>query len=320
MKLIKLYHNMRNELNKIESNLKLEVEAEHPLLKKTAQHLLEAGGKRIRPVFVLLSGKFGDYDFEQLSKVAVTLELIHMASLVHDDVIDDADTRRGFPTVKAEWDNLTAMYTGDYILARSLIQITQIPNQKLHQVLANAIVRMVQGEIDQIKDLFNIQQNIHNYLRRIKRKTALLISVSCQTGALASNAKPEYVHALKMFGYNVGMAFQITDDILDFVATSKQLGKPAGSDLKQGNITLPVIYTLATEKGNKLRDIIINNQVEENLSQAIEIVKESGAISYAYQLSDKYLLKAHAALSCLPNSKEKKHMQEIANFIGNRNF
>ena len=312
------------ELIKIENRLQQEVDSEHDLLKQTAQHLLEAGGKRIRPIFVILAGRFGTYDFEKLSKVAIALELIHMASLVHDDVIDNAATRRGYPTVKAEWDNLTAMYTGDYILARALMIITQLEAPEIQKILAKAIVRMCEGEVEQIRDFFNIEQGLPNYLKRIRRKTALLLSVSCQLGALAAQADPKYANMLKMYGYNVGMAFQITDDILDFTATSEQLGKPAGSDLKQGNITLPVIYTLAqTEKpelANELRQLITSPELVDHIDRAIEIVKISGGIEYSQQLSDRYLAKSFAILKELPDIPARKYLHDIATFIGKREY
>ncbi|OEF98705.1 polyprenyl synthetase family protein [Desulfuribacillus alkaliarsenatis] len=324
MKLVNLYNKMRPELVKIENQLQAEVDSDHKLLKQTAQHLLEAGGKRIRPVFVLLAGNFGEYDFTKLSKVAIALELIHMASLVHDDVIDNASTRRGYPTVKAEWDNLTAMYTGDYILARSLILITKLENVHIQRILSKAIVQMCEGEIEQIRDLFNIDQDLKNYLKRIKRKTALLISVSCHLGALAANADKQTANSLKMFGYNVGMAFQITDDILDFTATSEQLGKPAGSDLKQGNITLPVIYALQqTNKpqiSKELIELIKSDDLANNVDKAIKLVKESGGIEYCQQLSDQYLDKAYAALKPLPDIQAKKYFYDIAKFIGQREY
>lgn len=316
---------MRPELVQIENRLQSEVDSDHLLLKQTAQHLLEAGGKRVRPIFVLLAGRFGNYDFEKLSKVAISLELIHMASLVHDDVIDNASTRRGYPTVKAEWDNLTAMYTGDYIFARALLLITQLEKIEIQKILSKAIVQMCEGEIEQIRDFYNADQDLKNYLKRIKRKTALLISVSCQLGALATDTTDTYTNALKMFGYHVGMAFQITDDILDFTATSEQLGKPAGSDLKQGNITLPVIYALQQQNkpdvADKLRTLIQSpEELADQVELAIQLVKDSGGLEYSQQLSDQYLAKAFNFLNILPDNQAKKHFNDMASFIGKREY
>ncbi len=188
-------------------------------------HTLQAGGKRIRPVFVLLAGKFGHYDIEVLKNVAVALELIHMASLVHDDVIDDADLRRGQPTVKAKWDNKIAMYTGDFVFALALELMTNIEKPLAHKILANTMVEVTVGEIQQIKDKYRFDQNFRDYFRRIKRKTALLIAASCQLGAIAADVDESIHKKLYRFGYYVGMSYQITDDILDFISTEEEAGK-----------------------------------------------------------------------------------------------
>src|SRR5690606_23993225 len=217
------------------------VDSESPLLNDASLHLLQAGGKRIRPVFVLLAGKFGNYNIDVMKQVAVPLELIHMASLVHDDVIDDSETRRGKPTVKAEWNNSVAMYTGDFILARALEYISEIDSPKLHHILSKTMIEVCRGEIIQIEDKYKLDQNLRDYLRRIKRKTALLISSSCELGALVSGTDEKTAAHLRRFGYFIGMSFQIIDDILDFTSTDEELGKPAGSDFIQGNITLPIL-------------------------------------------------------------------------------
>lgn len=199
----------------------------------------------------MLAGKFGNYDINIIKNVAVALELLHSATLVHDDVIDDAQIRRGKPTIKAKWDNRIAMYTGDYILARSLELMTKIENPLAHKILSHTIVEVCIGEIEQIKDKYRFNQNLRDYFRRIKRKTALLIAASCQLGAIAAGVDEEIHKKLFRFGYFVGMSFQITDDVLDFTGTEKELGKPAGGDLLQGNITLPVLFAMKDENIRK---------------------------------------------------------------------
>ncbi|MBU9723951.1 MULTISPECIES: heptaprenyl diphosphate synthase component II [Bacillaceae] len=320
MKLTDIYLHLRNDINKIEKEIERNIDADHPVLQMASSHLLKAGGKRIRPVFVLLSAQFGDYDLNEVKNIAVPLEMIHMASLVHDDVIDDAELRRGKKTIKSQWDNRVAMYTGDYIFARAIEIATHCKEPAVNSVLADAMVEMVLGEVEQIKDQFDPNQNLRMYLRRIKRKTALLIEVSCQLGALAANARLEYQKALSKYGYYVGMAFQITDDILDFVGTEKELGKPAGSDLIQGNVTLPAMY--AMEKDPELKKMIIE-LLETNkgdISIIIEKIKESGAIKYSKKMSDRYLSKANQALTDLPDGHPKAALKQIANYIGDRKF
>ncbi|OBZ17789.1 polyprenyl synthetase family protein [Bacillus sp. FJAT-26390] len=324
MKLLDLYAKMKGDLNQIEQELERSVSDDHLLLGEASLHLLKAGGKRIRPVFVLLAGKFGDYRLDVMKRIAVPLELIHMASLVHDDVIDDAETRRGQLTVKSKWDNRIAMYTGDFIHGKALTIAAQLPNPLIHQILSNALVQMCIGEMEQIRDFFNTEQTIRNYLLRIRRKTALLIAISCQLGAVAANADSKTANRLYRYGYNVGMAFQIGDDLLDLYGTEKQIGKPPGSDMRQGNITLPVLLAL---QDLSIRDSLLNeiasireNGGQKDAGRAIELIRKSDGGQLADQLANRYIKKALQALEGLPNVAAKKNLIDLAHFIGKRNY
>jgi heptaprenyl diphosphate synthase len=318
MKLTDIFWPFRSDMSYIERELDRAIDTKEPVLQKTSSHLLKAGGKRIRPVFVLLGGKFGEYDIERLKYVAVPLELIHMATLVHDDVIDDAELRRGKLTVKSKWDNRIAMYTGDYIFARALMMVTELPNPQLHKILSRAIVDLCVGEIEQIRDLNNWNQNLRCYLRRIKRKTALLIAISCQLGAIAAGAPSSVVRKLYAYGYNVGMAFQITDDILDFTGDEKKLGKPAGSDLRQGNITLPALYAYHhAPNAEEFREWVRQGKSPEHLIYAI---RKGEGIEVARRLAERYLSRAAEALEGLPDNRSKDALLKIARFIGGRQF
>ena len=320
MKLKMLYSFLKTDIDEIEKELNLAIDSETTLLKDASLHLLQAGGKRIRPVFVLLAAKTGEYDIHIIKNVAVALELIHMASLVHDDVIDDAELRRGRTTIKAEWDNQVAMYTGDYMFARALDYMTVIEQPIAHQILSTSIVELCLGEIAQIQDKYRFDQSLRDYLRRIRRKTALLIAVSCQLGAVAGKVDQVTHERLYRFGYYVGMAYQITDDILDFTSTEEELGKPAGGDLLQGNVTLPVLYAL---KEPALQSRI--KQVHENLPSnemacLIHDILQTNAIEKSSELSQRYLKKALRELDQLPPSRAKKSLRDIALFIGKRKY
>jgi len=321
MNLLDVYTKMKSDIKAIEKELTRAIATEEVILHQSSSHLLKAGGKRIRPIFVSLSGHFGEYEFEKIKKVAAALELIHMASLVHDDVIDDADKRRGKPTVKAQWDNKVAMYTGDYIFAQALALITDFDNVEIHQSFSKALVDMTKGEIEQIRDFNNWNQSLKNYLRRIKRKTALLIAISCKLGALVSNTDPKFVRKLYQYGYNVGMAFQIVDDILDFTGTTEQLGKPAGSDLRQGNITIPALYTLHHSKNKEsFQRIVQNGEVSDRIEEVIQLIRNSEGIEYAHKLAGKYIKKAKDALKDLPPIRERKMLEDISEFIIERTY
>lgn len=320
MKLKMLYSFLKTDIDEIEKELNLAIESETTLLKDASLHLLQAGGKRIRPVFVLLAAKTGEYDIHRIKNVAVALELIHMASLVHDDVIDDAELRRGRTTIKAEWDNQVAMYTGDYMFARALDYMTIFDEPIVHQILSDAIVELCIGEIAQIEDKYRFDQSLRDYLRRIRRKTALLIAVSCQLGAIAGKVTPEVHKKLYRFGYYVGMAYQITDDILDFTSSEEELGKPAGGDLLQGNITLPVLYALQNPDLAQNIKSVHEDMPKENMVQLINKLIDTDAIKKSADLSQRYLKKALAELDELPSSRAKKSLRDIALFIGKRKY
>ncbi|MER2105812.1 MAG: heptaprenyl diphosphate synthase component II [Solibacillus sp.] len=321
MKLTLLYADIKKDIDIIENELEKALNSSSHLLNDASLHLLQAGGKRIRPIFALLAAKFGDYNIERMKNIAVPLELIHMASLVHDDVIDDSDLRRGRRTVKAEWNNRVAMYTGDFIFARALEYVTVIENPRAHQILARTMVEICNGEVIQIEDKFRLDQNLKDYFRRIKRKTALLIESSCELGAVVSGTDDKMIRHLKRYGYFVGMSFQIIDDILDFTATDKQLGKPAGSDLLQGNVTLPILLmkddpTLAPY----LQKVIAEQLTEIERMEMLDIVRQSDAINEATKLSELYLKKALAEVDALPKHPMKKKLRDIALFIGKRKY
>jgi len=322
MKLAKTYGYLKKDLDSIEESLGLKIQAEHPILKRASLQLLKAGGKRIRPIFVLLAGQLGDAgNRKQLIDAAVSIELIHMATLVHDDVIDNASLRRGKPTIRVQHDNRTAMYIGDYILACALESITNIENPNVQQVLSKTIVEVCIGEIEQIKDKFDWEQNLRTYLRRIRRKTAILIATCCKVGAMIAGLPPKSSQALYKYGYYLGMSFQITDDILDFTATEKQLGKPVGNDLIQGNITLPVLEAM---KDQGFSDFLLQKAEsrdgigKEDIQELIAVMKRLEAIESSYSISDRYLEKAMQALSGLPDRKAKQTLGEIASFMGRR--
>ncbi|TBL79741.1 polyprenyl synthetase family protein [Paenibacillus thalictri] len=324
MKLIDIYVKLKKDISFIEKELELSLYTDHQVLREASVHLLKAGGKRIRPVFVLLAAQYGKYDLQVIKHVAVPLELIHMSSLVHDDVIDDAETRRGQLTVKSKWDNKIAMYTGDYIFAKALGVLTKLENPLVHQIMSKAILQMTIGEMEQIRFFYHAEQTVRDYLLRIKRKTALLIAISCQLGAIAAGAPEKVANRMYSFGFNVGMAFQIRDDILDLCGTEEELGKPPGSDIKQGNITIPVIFAL---REGRLKDELLSElkRIQEedgqtDVSRFISMVRGSEGIKQAEQLASQYIDKAIRALDPLPKSSTKKDLISIAHFIGNRSY
>ncbi|AIC94610.1 heptaprenyl diphosphate synthase component II [Shouchella lehensis] len=323
MKLAEIYKEFQTDIEYIESILERTLSAEHPVLNEASTDLLKAGGKRIRPVLVLLAGKFGNYDLEKLKHIAASLELIHMGSLVHDDVIDNASLRRGNETVMARWDNRVAMYTGDYIFGHAIETTKAFQDKRVHVIISDAMHQMCLGEVEQIRDQYNWDQTIRTYFRRIKRKTALLIAVSSQLGAIAANVEEELQQQMYYFAYFLGMSYQIMDDILDFVGTKEQLGKPAGGDLRQGNVTLPALYAMDTNPSfkEKLRKELTKDTAKMiTMEPFLNDVRNSGGIEYAQDLSDRYLSKAYALLNEFPNCEAKTHLKQVAAYIGRRKY
>jgi heptaprenyl diphosphate synthase len=317
-----IFNPISTELELVEQELTTSIDTQIPVLDQASTHLIKAGGKRLRPAFTLLAAKLFNNSVQHAIPLAVALELIHMASLVHDDVIDNSELRRGQPTVKSKWGNRLSIYTGNYILARSLCLVAPYQRSDILDVLADTSMRICEGEIKQMLSCYNIHQGLKDYLRRIERKTALLISVSCQLGAMISPATEAQVLALKRYGYHLGMAFQITDDILDFVADEEILGKPVGSDIRQGVITLPAIYALKCGSQREQLGKLLSSP-DLCLSRAEEIVdliNESDGIDYAYYISNRFAEKARQQLDFLPDMLGKNSLYEIADFISGREY
>ncbi|OIJ29512.1 heptaprenyl diphosphate synthase [Staphylococcus succinus] len=312
--------NMNSEIKKIEKRLEQAIKSEDKVLEEAAFHLFSSGGKRVRPAVAILSSQFGKEMNEDVYRVAVALELIHMATLVHDDVIDKSDKRRGRLTIAKKWNQSTAILTGNFLLALGLEHISGIEDNRVHTIISNSIIDVCMGELFQFQDQFNGHQSITNYLRRINRKTALLIQLSTEVGAIASGADIKTVHNLKMIGHYIGMSFQIVDDILDFTSTEKQLGKPVGSDLMNGHITLPVLLEMKKNSAFKQQIQQLNpNSSPETFKYCIDTVRSSDVIQQCLSISNKYLDKALNLIDELENDSAKVLFKKLIKKVGKRN-
>jgi len=322
LKQLWLFNQINSDLQRVEKELYAFIKTDFPVLDQSAVQLLDAGGKRLRPAFALLAGKFYGYPFDKLLPVAMALELIHMATLVHDDVVDASMTRRGRPTVKAKWGNIVSVATGDYLLAKALELLAQINHPEVSRILAEVSVEMSLGEIQQIRASNDVNQNLKQYYYRIKRKTALLISASCKLGAIVSSAPRREVWALGAYGHALGMAFQIVDDVLDVTAEAAELGKPIGGDIRQGIMTLPVILALhQSENKGRLRQLLAKTEKsEEDVIEVINLIKDSGAIDASMAYVDLYINKANSYLLELPNVPTRKALMDLAQFVKERKF
>lgn len=309
---------MQNQIKSVEHTLNSIIQENDSLLNKAGGHILSSGGKRVRPYFALLSGSFGP-DQSNIIKTATALEIIHMASLIHDDYIDNSDKRRGVQSVHQVYSTETAIQTGHYLLASALRLIADIEDEDYHRYFAEVILEVCYGEFDQMADRFH---PIHftQYLRRINRKTAILLEASCRLGAMSAGADEKIVFHLSKFGHFMGMSFQIIDDILDYSSTEEELGKPVGSDIRNGHWTLPLMCALQHDKDLQvLLEQLYPNQDEVYFDEIISRVQQQG-IEEAKRISRLYAEKAYDHLMQLPSIEARDEMENLLRRMTMRSF
>ncbi|MDQ5823513.1 MAG: polyprenyl synthetase family protein [Chloroflexota bacterium] len=297
---------------------------DNPLLNDMIEAIIAAGGKRLRPAILFMSARFNDYALERLLPMSAAIELLHTATLIHDDTIDEALVRRGLPTLNSLIDPGTTVLVGDYIFAKSAVLSTMGGKQRATRIFAESLVTICEGEIEQKFSTHHVPRSVEQYYKRIYSKTAVLFAAAGELGAVLSDAPEEHVQSLRHYGKQVGMAFQIVDDILDFRSTTQQLGKPAGGDLRQGTVTLPTMYYLETanEAGRDIvtRVIETEERTESLVEQAITLVNESGAVERAHSEAVRYVEEAKAALTMLPDVPIRQSLIDLADFVVKRDF
>jgi heptaprenyl diphosphate synthase len=291
-----------DELERVETALRASVETEDADLSEIASHLIRAGGKRLRPVCTLVAARTSGRPVDDgVVMGGVAVELVHLGSLYHDDVIDEAETRRGIESVNARWGNLTAILAGDILLGRAS-EIAASLGTEIAGLLARTIVQLCQGEVAQLRDTFSVARTENAYLRSIEGKTASLFSTACRIGGLVMDVERSQVEALAACGGAFGMAFQIYDDILDLTASEAELGKPAGHDLVEGVYTLPVIRTLAAggSAAAELEDLLVQPLAGAELDKALAIVRSGRAVPSAVATAREYAERARLVAASLP--------------------
>jgi heptaprenyl diphosphate synthase len=290
-------------LARVEVALRESVGSKDPLLADIAGHLIEAGGKRLRPSLTVMAAMATDAEVtDDVIKGAVSAELVHLGSLYHDDVIDEAPTRRGVDSVNARWGNLVAIVAGDFLMARAS-EIAAALGTEVSGLLAHTIGRLCEGEVGEIQYAYNSARSEAAYLSAIAGKTASLMSTSCRIGGLTTNAPRDRIEALTAFGQAFGMAFQIWDDILDVIGMESSLGKPAGHDLVEGVYTLPVIRALAVPSvGDELRDLLGARLDTPARDKARDMIRATDAVLESVEVARGYADDAAQAISELGDS------------------
>ncbi len=288
-----------------------------PFISEVGRHILLSGGKRVRPLLFVLSARLCGCRSNHLADFSTIFEYLHAATLLHDDVVDAATVRRGISTANTIWGNQAVILVGDFLLAKALSLAVTTDRLKVLQVLAQATTMMAEGEILQLLHAGNLDLTEDQYFEVIHRKTAVLMSAACQIGAIVSGAPEEQETALSAFGLNLGLAFQIVDDILDFTGDERQMGKPVANDLKEGRITLPFISALGRAgeaDGRRLRELAQDVR-PENAGEIRDILERCGAVDYARSLAHRYTRAAQENLKIFPESPEKGYFWKITEML-----
>ncbi len=314
----KILDGVKDDLAGIEEALSANLNPYLDLVNQIASHILFSGGKRLRPLLMVLSAKLCGYQGNYDKTFSTIFEYLHAATLLHDDLVDGARMRRGKPAAHRVWDNSTAVLVGDFLLARALSISAQTDQMKIIRVIAEVTENMSQGEIQQLMRKGALDLTEEEYMEVIRRKTAVLFQGACRVSALIADAPEEKELALSDYGYHLGLAFQMVDDLLDYTEDSIVLGKEVGADLKEGKVTLPVIYTLKAAEAKdreQMKEIIKNDQFSVSEFQTlIQLLNKYGGITYTQNLAAEHIQCAKQALSVFEHSHTKEILMDVADY------
>lgn len=299
------YPVMKSDLEEVTKIMKKSIKCKEKLVENAILELINSGGKLLRPAFLIIAARFGNFKEEEIYPLAAVLEMLHMATLVHDDIIDNSELRRGTETIQAKYGKGYAVYIGDFLFTRCFKILSEHSTLKGINVDSNVMSRICMGEIEQFSSKYNKKVSVRRYLKRISSKTAELFSLSFYSGAMGSGCDDKLCKRLSNIGHDIGMAFQIIDDILDYTGDETALGKSVGNDIKQGIYTLPLIYVLE-KKNQRLSDILDKDSLDEmDLREINCIVRDSGGIEKARELAEKYTNRAFKLINTLPEGENK---------------
>jgi geranylgeranyl pyrophosphate synthase len=308
------------ELDDFERRLHAVVHADMGPLANAMQQILDAGGKRIRPALVILAAHLGQPRIEDVFRTAMAIEFIHNATLIHDDLIDHAPTRRGLPTIHEVLGPGPAVIIGDYYFAKAANLMAQVGDPQIDVRLSQAVMTICYGEMLQFTTQRKYEQTEEEYYAKIGRKTAVLMATSTFCGAVTSDQPKEAVAALERYGHLLGMAFQIADDVLDYLATEAEVGKPVGNDLKEGTVTLPLMLALQDPgvDGGLRRVLDRPILTDADYAEVVSIVRHSRAIDESYEVARRFGEQARAALEVFPPSTYKDALEELTHYVVRR--
>ncbi|WP_099222955.1 polyprenyl synthetase family protein [Listeria costaricensis] len=312
------YPALQTDLTEVLNTIEKNIQIRDKNVETTIKNLIHAGGKLLRPAYALLCAQLGpDYDREKAIAVASALEVLHMATLIHDDVVDESELRRGQPTIHSQYGNHYAVYTGDYLFCISFKILSAYSDSASNiEFSSKNIEKILMGELDQMRMRYNIHTTVRDYLSRISGKTAQLFALSCYSGATASNAPRTLVSRAWNIGHYLGMAFQIIDDVLDYTSTDTGLGKPVLNDVKQGVYSLPLIYALQGHK-KEFAPLLDKKEAmsDADLHELTALIERYQGVQKAFALADKYTKKALREINRLPDGDYKTDLKSITSKI-----
>ncbi|HEX5159619.1 MAG TPA: polyprenyl synthetase family protein [Ktedonobacterales bacterium] len=320
--LSRLFSGIETDLDVVDATFQQRATSGLEMLNTASAHVLKSPGKRLRTALTLLSGKLLTYRFEKLLPMSVAFEMVHLATLVHDDIIDHAMTRRGLPTVNARYGNGVAILLGDYLFARTAGLIADVEDFRVDRLFSETVASVCEGTILELLTARQSNVSVDNYIDRISRKTACLMSACCKGGAIVGDGNEEQIALLGQFGLDLGIAFQIIDDVLDYVGTEESIGKPAGNDLRQGLVTLPLIYALQQQQNGHTERVgqMLGAETiaDDEVRDIVAWVAASPAIEEAMELARQYSSRARALLLEFPSSSERDVLEQLVDFVVDR--
>jgi heptaprenyl diphosphate synthase len=317
-----LADSVRDGLTRVENLLRSVVQSDLEFVTETSLHLVDAGGKRFRPLFTLLAAQFGDASREDVTKAAAVVELIHLATLYHDDVMDEATMRRGAVSANARWDNTIAILTGDFLFAHASKLVADLGTEAGH-IMASTFSQLVTGQMRETIGPASGQDPVAHYLKVIDEKTGSLIATAGRFGAMFAGVAPAQVQALSAYGDAFGTAFQISDDIIDIASPSSESGKTPGTDLREGVRTLPMLYAIADPdpQGDRLRELLAGPLADDNLvDEALKLLRESAGMEQARRTLAGYADRARTALTALPAGPARDALDSLTDYVVARTY
>lgn len=319
MQLNEIYEPIKDDLAAVEEGLKSLGAGHSPWLGELLGYALKGGGKRLRPALAILAASFYDYNLPRIIPLAMSVELMHLATLVHDDTIDSSDMRWGRPTINKLWGMDKSVLLGDYLFAKSGELTASTENLRCIKLLPRTLMIITNGELAQAASAFNLNQTREHYYFRISSKTASLFVLAIESGAVLSKAPESSISILRDYGQHLGVAFQMVDDILDFIGTEQEMGKPVGSDLLQGTVTLPAMMLMERyPQDNPLKRLFESNDKQGHIARVIEMVRNSTIIQDCFDVAVEAQRKACHDLPKLPDVKARDVLRNLAEFIVSR--